>query len=381
MIYLNQAATTYPKPQCVLDAHTASLYRAPEGQFRSGQCGTGETVFEQCRKNLGKLLGIRAYERIFFSSGATDSSNALICGMELAGKRVMTTQAEHNSILRPLMNQKAYVGSVTVVPCGKWGRIDPEELEASITEDTAAVFVNHCSNVTGMIQDLSAIGEVCRKKGVLFVVDASQSAGCILIDVDGWGIDALIFTGHKGLFGVQGTGGYFVRPGVPLKPYRYGGTGRNSRQILYTGEGDYEYEAGTQNGPGIAALNAGVCYVLDRSVEAIAQKERVLMELLYRELGRMKDVILYGSEETNRGPVLSFNLKTLSPSDTAYILQNSYDIVVRTGLQCAPLIHQALGTEKEGTVRVSISDLTEEADIRAFLSAVKDIVRSTGGEL
>lgn len=399
MIYLNQAATTFPKPQCVLDAHTASLYKPPLGQFRSSVSVNEVDIFEKCRQNLGKMLGITAFDRIFFSSGATDSSNAVIYGLPLEHKNVVITQTEHNSILRPLKNLTDQVGSVTIVPCGSDGSVRPEDIEKAIIkkkdvqeavqgnageenleqEETAAVFVNHCSNVTGMIQDLKAIGEITKRNGVLFVVDASQSAGCIPVNVDEWGIDVLIFTGHKSLFGVQGTGGYYVRPGIPFLPYRYGGTGRDSRQVTYE-DGDYEYEAGTQNTPGITALNAGVEYLLKRGVMNVAEQEQLLMKKLYQGLRAIPGVWVYGDETRNKGPVMSFNMAGLSPSDVAYILQNCYDIVVRTGLHCAPLMHDAMGTGEQGTVRVSISDLTQEAEIETLLGAVKAISESLGGE-
>ena len=370
MIYLNQAATTYPKPQCVLDAHTASFSAQPAGQFRSSAAEAD--ILEKCRRNLGTLLGIEEYDRIFFSSGATDSANALIYGLPLKGRNVVATQTEHNSILRPLMNLKEQVGSVTIVPCNADGRVEPQMVEKAITKETAAVFVNHCSNVTGMVQDIRAISEITKRKGIYLVVDASQSAGCIPLQADRWGIDILIFTGHKGLFGAQGTGGYYVRRAVSLTPYRYGGTGRDSSRLTYE-DGAYEYETGTQNAPGLAALCAGVEYVLGRGVENIADKERRMMKALYAGLQEIPGIRLYGSAQSNQGPVMSFTCEGLAPSDIGYILQNGYGITVRTGLHCAPLIHEAMGTCRQGTVRVSISDLTKEADVQALLEARREI--------
>lgn len=378
MIYLNQAATTFPKPQCVLEAHTASLYQAPLGQFRSSASGQDADIFTKCRKNLAKLLGIAANERIFFSSGATDSSNAVLYGLFLEEKNIVVTQTEHNSILRPVMNLTEQVGSVTIVPCDSGGKTAPQSIEAAVTEETAAVIINHCSNVTGMIQDIRTIGEITKKKGILLILDASQSAGCIPVKADEWGVDVLIFTGHKSLFGSQGTGGYYVRPGIPFRPYRYGGTGRDSSQITYENE-DYEFEPGTQNTPGITALNAGVEYILNRGVAKIAEKEQALMKKLYLGLKSIPQVCVYGDENRNKGPVMSFNIAGLAPSDVAYILQNCYDIIVRTGLHCAPLIHEAIGSGKLGTVRVSISDMTGESEIDAVLSAVREIGASMGG--
>ena len=307
MIYLNNAATTYPKPQCVTDAYTAAFSAPPAGQFRSSGQGRGQDIFTRCRENLGRLFGIGDPERIYFTSGATDALNQLFHGLERRGKKILTTQTEHNSVLRPLYNGIAEGAEVEIVPCGRFGRVSPEEAEKRITPDTGMIVLNHCSNVTGMIQDAARFGEIAKRHGLLFLLDASQSAGCIPIDCDAWHADALVFTGHKGLFGPQGTGGYFLRKGVGLRPYRYGGTGRDSSRLTY-GDEEYEYEAGTQNGHGIPALNAGVEYILERGVEQIAEEEQRLMGLLYDGLSDIRGVTVYGEKGENLGPALSLNL-------------------------------------------------------------------------
>lgn len=374
MIYLNQAATSFPKPRCVLDAHAAALCAPPEGQFRSGGTRNGNGL-DRCRESLGRLLGISAVDRIFFASGATDAANAVVNGLPLKGQRVLATQAEHNSVLRPLMNLTDQVGFVDIVPCDALGRVDPVDAARLLSAPAVALFVNHCSNVTGMVQDIPVLGEIAHRHGALLVLDASQSAGCLPVDADAWGVDALIFTGHKALFGPQGTGGYYVRPGVPLRPFRYGGTGRDSRRLTYD-DGNYEYEVGTQNAPGIAALNAGVEYVLERGVNAIHARERDLMKRLYEGLAAVPGVTLYGDYGRCHGPLLSFNVRGLTPSDVAYILSGSYGITVRAGHHCSPLIHDAMGTSEQGTVRVSVSDMNTEADIEALVAAVREISKS-----
>ena len=374
MIYLNQAASSWPKPPRVLQAHAAALSDIPAGQFRGGAALEKADGMDACRKKLGTLLGISDFERIYFSSGATDSANALIRGLPLKGGRVLATQTEHNSILRPLMNHKDRVGRVDIVPCDGQGWVDPAQVEAMLDRDTAAIFLNHCSNVTGMIQDVQAISEIARRHEAMLVLDAAQSAGCIPVNVDAWQVDALIFTGHKSLFGSQGTGGYYVRMGVPFLPYRYGGTGRNSRQLIYE-PGNYEFEPGTQNLPGIAALAAGVEYVLEAGVEQIARKEQALMARLRAGLGAIERVRLYGGARC-LGPVLSFNLDGLKPADAAYILEGGYGIRVRAGLHCAPLIHRALGTEEFGTIRASVSNMNTEKDIDCLIRAVGEIAGS-----
>lgn len=371
MVYLNQAATTWPKPQCVLDAHTAALYAPPAGQFRGGSSADGDPA-EACRAALGRLLGVAATERFVLTSGATDSANALVVGLPLAGRRVLVTQTEHNSVLRPLLNLEGCASRVDVVPCDADGIVSPEAVEAMLREDTAAVFVNHCSNVTGAIQDMPAIAEIAHRHGALIVADLAQSAGCVPVDADGWGIDALLFTGHKALFGPQGTGGHWVRPGIPFKPHRYGGTGRDSRRLTY-GDGDYEFEPGTQNMPGIAALRVGVEYVLVRGVDAVMARERALMARLRDGLLAIPGIVVYGGERSGMGPALSFNLSGFSPADAAYILFGGYNIAVRAGLQCAPLIHEVMGTAERGVLRASVSDMNTEDDIDRLIQAMREI--------
>lgn len=379
MIYLNQAATSYPKPQRVLNAHAESLSIIPSGQFRSSSDTVGaEDLFTKCKKNLGKLLGIKNTERIYFTSGATAAANAIIQGLSLKNTQVVTTATEHNSILRPLFNLRGEQGVVTVVPCDKNGYVKPKDIEQSLTTDVKVVFVNHCSNVTGMVQNIEEITNIVHEKGIPIIIDASQSAGCLPIDVDRWGIDGLIFTGHKSLFGSQGTGGYYVKETLALKPFMFGGTGYDSSRIEYD-ESFYEFEVGTGNMPGIIDLDAGVSYILDKGIEQIQKEERAKMKKLYEGLEKLKKVIVYGNYDTNLGPVLSFNIAGLGASDVSYILQNAYQIITRTGLHCAPLIHNYLGSGEKGTVRVSISDLTKESDIASFLEAITDIADSVEG--
>ena len=378
MVYLNQAATTWPKPPRVLEAHAAALSAVPAGQFRSSASRDGEDAADACRNRLSELLGIADARRVFFSSGATDSANAVIYGLPLKGKRVLATQTEHNSVLRPLMNLKDRVGRVDIAPCDARGRVDPETVDAMLDGDTAAVFLNHCSNVTGTVQDVSAIARAVHRHGALLVLDAAQSAGCIPVEADAWGVDALIFTGHKSLFGPQGTGGYYVRAGIPFTPYRYGGTGRRSSLLTYEAQ-DYEFEPGTQNLPGIQALAAGVEYVLAEGVERIARREQRLMARLRQGLQAIPRVSLYGGGECACGPVLSFNIDGLKPSDAAYILEGGYGIRVRAGLHCAPLIHRAIGAGEYGTVRASVSNLNTEADIDCLIDAVREIAESLEG--
>ena len=388
MIYLNNAATSWPKPSSVCEAVQACLMDTPASQFRGGSEILKKDTEERCREKLGKLLGIHARDRIFFTSGATESLNTVLCGLDYGeeGCGILATQTEHNSVLRPLMNQPVLKKHpVTIISCLENGAVTRKALEKGLEEalentgkNPSALIVNHCSNVTGCIQDMDMVGRFAEKHGLIFIADVSQSAGCIPIDAEKWGADALVFTGHKSLMGIQGTGGFYIRPGLRLIPLKFGGTGTDSAKLVYEND-DYEYEPGTHNLPGITALYAGVGFILETGVETIHKKERNLMEILYEELERIPGIQVYGNKETCRGPVLSMNFTGLSPSDSAYILGDTYGITVRAGLHCSPLIHQAMGTGARGTVRVSVSWFTTEEEIRSFIKAAEEIAESLTG--
>ncbi len=373
MIYLNNAATSYPKPDTVKKAMADALDSLPSGQFRSAMTVDNADIFKSCREEAARLMGIKESGRIFFSSGSTEGLNALVTGLGIRAEDIITTVTEHNSVLRPLYNLPGIKGEPVLIPCDENGTVHPEVFEKEAKKGRAkAVILNHCSNVTGALQDASAFGEIAGRYGLLFIMDVSQSAGCLEIKADEWGVDALAFTGHKSLMGPQGTGGYYVREGIDLKPLKYGGTGYDSRRIIY-GEDFYEYETGTQNSPGIAGLLAGLKWVGSLGITKIEKKERDLTEYLLSRLGEMKDIRLYARDLKERGPVVSFNHKELPPPDLSYILQNSFNIVTRSGLHCAPLIHRYLGSEEKGTVRVSFSYFSEREDIDALLNALREI--------
>jgi len=375
MIYLNHAATTYPKPRQVLEAVACSLEGPPQSQYRSAVYGEqGEDVAELCRGSLARIFHIGNPERIFFTGGSTQALNMAILGFRSDRKRIVYTAAEHNAVLRTIhdgLGEGIAAGRILPVEVGvdSGGYVDLEAMERAVTEDTALVIVNHSSNVTGAVQEIGRIGKRAREKGACFLVDVSQSAGALPINVEEMGIDMLAFTGHKGLYGIQGIGGLYVREGIPLRPLIYGGTGRDSRTLVPK---EPFYEAGTMNMPGIAGLYAGAEYVLETGLEKIMSHEKKLMKILYEGLRENPGVILCGDRQPE-GTALSFTVPGLSPSDVGYILAGTYGIQVRTGLHCAPLIHRYLGTEKEGTVRVSVSMMTKTEEAEAFTAAMAEI--------
>ena len=389
IVYLNNAATSWPKPACVCDAVRDAVQGLPPGQFRSGSGAYQGDVFEECRTLLGRILGIRDSGRICFTSGATESMNLVLRGLGIPSGQVITTVTEHNSVLRPLYNlpgiAKGSAGhgaatgknaaSPVLLPCDENGIVDPaafEKAAAAGPQRPGVLILNHCSNVTGAVQDAAAFGEIAKRYGFLFLLDASQSAGCMKVDADAWKTDAVIFTGHKSLMGISGSGGFFLREGVPFSPVKFGGTGRESEKLVF-GPGEASMEAGTQNVPGICALKAGVSWILEKGVDRIREQEQDLRRMAAEALSQIEGITLFGRDHCT-GPVLSFCARTLSPSDLGYILNSSYNIVTRSGLHCSPLIHDYIGSGKRGTVRISFSPFTTREDILALADALRQIL-------
>ena len=388
-VYLNNAATSWPKPACVYDAVRDAVQGLPPGQYRSGSGQNQGDVFDECRDLLGKLLGIGDAGRIFFTSGATESMNLVLKGLGIPAEQVITTVTEHNSVLRPLYNLPGIAGrsagqkekpgktaaSPLLLPCDENGSVDPAAFEqaAAKARKPGVVILNHCSNVTGAVQDAAAFGRIAKRYGFLFLLDVSQSAGCMEVDADAWMADAVIFTGHKSLLGIPGTGGFFLREGVPYSPAKYGGTGKESQKLVF-GSGEASLEVGTQNVPGICALKAGVSWILERGVGRIREHEQALLRLAADTLSQTEGITLFGANPGS-GPVLSFCAEALSPSDLGYILNSSYHIVTRSGLHCSPLIHDDIGSGKKGTVRISFSPFTTREDILALAHALQQILQ------
>ena len=368
MTYLNHAATSYPKPPSVIEAMVRVLQAPPVSALRS-TAGDDDDLPRQLRQALAAVLQTKHPESIVITSGATDSINRLVVGLGIPD--AIATADNHNSVLRPLYNQPA-IAHVEIVE--DVSVIDTPARWPSQWRGRRLVVVPHCSNVTGHIHDIPSICAEAHKRGMTVLVDAAQSAGCIPIDADGWGADLIAFTGHKGLFGPQGTGGFFFRPNTPLRPTLFGGTGRDSSIVDYAGK-EWEHEVGTPNTPGMAGLKAGVDFVLSTSVESIYRQVQEKTQRLIQQLDRLDKVTVYHAGSPRQGPVVSFNIEGLLPSDVGYLLENAYGITVRTGLHCAPLMHQTLGTAPHGTVRASLSHLTTDADLDALVDALHEIVQ------
>lgn len=377
MIYLNNAATTFPKPESVVRAVDEYLSNPPVQAKRSGYSRGGDVIGD-CRAKLAALFHLPDPAQMVFTSGATEAMNLVIKGFDFKGAHIVTTTTEHNSVFRPLVAlQDAGEIEATLVDCDATGFVSPEAIAAAIKKETRAIIVNHCSNVTGRLQDLKAIGSIAHLHDLMFIVDASQSAGYHDIDPLALHIDVLVFTGHKSLYGIPGTGGCYIREGLRPRPLKTGGTGVRADLLTQPGDMPLFYEAGTPNTPGIVALNAGLNYIRQKGIDTLRLKKEKWIGQISDALMAIPGIQVYG-QDIQRFPasVLSFNIQNMVPNDVVYMLEHSFDIIIRAGLHCAPLIHQALGTYPKGTLRVSPSSFTGEEEIETFIDAIKNISAS-----
>lgn len=375
MIYLDNAASTWPKPESVVQAVKRCLEETGANPGRSGHrlAAQAAGILSEARRELAELFGIRDPDNIFFFANATQAINQALKGFLRPGDHVVTTCWEHNAVARPLEALKRERGiTVSVVPASPDGSVDPAQVERAIRPETRLIAATHGSNVTGAVMPVEEIGAIARKKGVRFLVDAAQTAGNLPIDVEALGIDMLAFPGHKGLYGPQGTGGLYASPDIPLIPLIQGGTGSRSEQLEHPGERPEGFESGTPNTPGIAGLAAGVRFVRETGVGKIHRKEMHLAETVRSALSEMEGVTVY----TPRGPrlpVVAFNLAGLDSQEVAAILDAHYGIAVRAGYHCAALAHKSLGTEETGAVRASFGYFNEEKDAEALIIAIGEI--------
>ena len=372
MIYLDNAATTLKKPQCVIDAVCAamgSMGNASRGAH-GGSLHASRMVYET-REKLARLFGCKRADHVVFTSNSTESLNIAIRGAIPAGSHVISTDLEHNSVLRPLHLLAAEQGvKLSFVPADCQGRVKISDFEQLIQEDTSAIVCTHASNLTGNVIDIAAVGEIAKRHNLLFIVDASQSAGAMEIDMEKMGIDILCFTGHKGLMAPQGVGGLCVREGVEVRPLKVGGSGIQSYSMEHPTEMPTRLEAGTLNSHGIAGLYAALDYLFEVGVEEIEKKERALMRRFYEGVVNVPGVTVYGDFETEkRGAVVTLNIGDYDSGVVSDELSEVYDIATRAGAHCAPRMHQALGTVEQGAVRFSFSWFTTEEEVDAAIHA------------
>lgn len=375
MIYLDSSATSFLKPPQVAEAVFRSFNTIGNaGRGAHAPTLNASRLIYDTREKLAALFGTPDPSRIAFTCNATEALNIAIHGAIHPGEHVITTACEHNSVLRPLYLKEKEGTELTIIPADKKGRIRYDLLESSVKSNTSAIVLTHASNLSGNVTDLAFVSNFAKKHGLLLIVDASQTAGSLPINVVKMGIDILCFTGHKGLFGPQGTGGLYVREGLTLSPLKSGGSGIHSFDRQHPTDMPTALEAGTLNGHGIAGLNAGLDYILSTGVKNIHAKEISLARRFVNGISDISDLKLYGDIDAPlRTPIISLNIGNMSSASVSDILWEDYEICVRAGAHCAPLMHKTFGTEKQGAMRFSFSCFNTEAEIDTAIRAMHEI--------
>ena len=375
MIYFDNAATTLHKPQEVIDAvikAMTSMGNAGRGNT-SASMEASHIIFDT-RENLAKFFNIKDSSRIAFTCNSTEALNIAIKGALTTGDHVITTMLEHNSVLRPLYEMENKGVELSIIQADKLGNISYDEIQSLIKNNTKSIVCTHGSNLTGNLVDIEKIGKICKEHNLLFIVDASQTAGVFPIDVEKMNIDILCFTGHKSLLGPQGTGGIFVKEGIDVTPLKSGGTGiltysKTQPLIMPT-----HLEAGTLNGHGIAGLNAGIEFINKIGMKKIREKEENLMWRFYNKVKELPHIKIYGDfSKKERCPIVTLNIDNYDSGDIAEELLN-YGVATRAGGHCAPLMHEALGTIKQGAVRFSFGYFNTEEEVDEVIKIIKNII-------
>jgi len=375
MIYLDNGATSFPKPMGMLRAMNECLINYCGNPGRSGHrmsMRTGEEIFK-ARNELGKLFHIEDCSRIVFTSNTTEALNLGLKGVLRRGDHVITSAMEHNSVLRPLKALEGCGVETTIVKCAKDGTLNMEMLKNEVKENTRLIVWTHASNVTGTIMPVKEIGALAKLNDILFMVDAAQSAGCVPIDVNDMNIDLLALPGHKGLLGPMGTGMLFVRENVAIKPLKEGGTGTKSRELDQPDEFPEGYEAGTVNAPGIIGLGFSSNYILGLGVENIRNYEEELISILEEALRNMSGATVYGPCNCKKKTgIVAFNLNNLGCEEVCDRL-SSYGIASRGGYHCAALAHKTIGTYDTGAVRLSIGLFNTKRELKRAVEVIYQI--------
>lgn len=379
MIYLDNAATSFPKPDCVYSEVNRCLREFCANPGRGGHklsIKAGIAVTE-ARDAISKLFSIQNPMHLCFAKNATEALNIAIKGIAVPGCHIITTIMEHNSVIRPLRTLERDMGvEISIVKGYGLGEIDPYDIKKEIKKNTKLIVCTLSSNVNGIIMPVAEIGRIAKEAGVKFLVDASQGAGSINIDVNNFNVDMMAFPGHKGLMGPQGTGCLYVKEGIVIKPIMEGGTGSNSQYQYQPEEMPDLLESGTLNTPGIVGLGSGVKYILHRGVSEISEYKSRLVKMLYDGFGNIPGVIQYSIPDKGRNSgIVAINLAGMDSTEVSYILDRDFDIYTRAGLHCSPGAHSFFGTQRRGIVRFSVGCLNTASDILNAIEAVERISR------
>ena len=376
MIYFDNAATTIHKPPQVSEAvlHAMTTMGNAARGAHSGALEASRTVFD-AREKLARLFACPRADHVAFAANSTEALNIAINGLLHKGDHAISTDCEHNSVLRPLYRlEEERDVRLDFVPADRRGLVDYEDFERLMRPNTRAVICTHGSNLTGNLLDIARIADIAHRHGALLIVDASQTAGTVPIHMQEMGVDVLCFTGHKGLMGPQGTGGLCVRPGVEIDPWKVGGSGVHSYDRHQPREYPTRLEAGTLNSHGIAGLDAAADYLLTQGVETVEQTERALMQRFYEGVRRIDGITTYGDFSLpRRAAIVALNLRDWDSAEVSDALYTDYGIATRPGAHCAPRLHQALGTAAQGAVRFSFSSFNTEAEVDAAIRAVREL--------
>ena len=375
MIYFDNAATTRVKPPQVIDA----VVQAMNTMGNSGRgvhdasLDASRVIFDT-RCKLADFFGAENPKQIAFTANSTESLNIALKGTLKPGDHVISTELEHNSVLRPLYELQEQGVEITFIKSNTRGTVAYEDFETAIRTNTRAIVCTHGSNLTGNLVDIGRIGEIASAHGLLFIVDASQTAGVFPVDVQKMHIDILCFTGHKSLLGPKGTGRIYVREGVTVRPLKTGGSGVQTYLKKHPAKMPVALEAGTLNGHGIAGLRAAISYLNETGMDRIRQKEQALMWRFYEGVKDIHNIKIYGDFSTkDRCPIVALNLGTYDSSEVSDELFMTYGICTRPGAHCAPLMHYALGTEKQGAVRFSFSHYNTEEEVDTAVAALREL--------
>jgi cysteine desulfurase family protein len=378
IIYFDNAATSWPKPEATYaaaDHYSRTVGGSPGRSGHRLSIEAGRIVLE-AREKLAALFNIAHVFQIAFTKNATEALNIAICGLVSPGDHCITTSMEHNSVMRPLRALEKTGLELSVVPCSPKGELDPAEIKKAIRKNTRMVICSHASNVTGTIMPVEDISRTTRERGITFCVDAAQTAGAVPIDVEGMGIDVLAFTGHKSLLGLQGTGGLYIRKGIDIQiaPLMRGGTGSRSEFEEHPDFMPDRFEPGTPNTPGLAGLEAGVSFILNKGIDRIREEEKTLTRYFLDKLQRFPFVEVYGTKDPDRMvPVISFGIRGVSLSEASLFFDEEYGILSRPGLHCAPAAHRTIGTFPAGTNRFSFGCFNTTAQLDRACAAIENL--------
>ncbi|MDQ2086173.1 aminotransferase class V-fold PLP-dependent enzyme [Herbivorax sp. ANBcel31] len=380
MIYLDNAATSYPKPKSVYEKMLSCMKKYCANPGRGGHkmaLDSGRAILKT-RQIVADFFNIKNPMQIVFTKNATEAINIAIKGVLKEGDHVIITCMEHNSVIRPLKSmEKDKNIQLSIVKGNEFGEIDAEDIKKSLKENTKLIVSTLSSNVNGIIMPVKEMGTIAKEKGILFLVDASQGAGCIKIDVNKLNIDMMAFPGHKGLLGPQGTGALYVKEGIKITPMMTGGTGSSSESFMQPEIFPDILESGTLNTPGIVGLGCGIEFINSIGIENINKSKHRLVKIIYEELAELKNVKLYSKSDIlkNSGSI-AFNFDGVESTEVSYVLDKVYNVASRAGLHCSPLAHNTLKTINTGTVRLSVGCFNNFEEIKMTLKFLREISES-----